>query len=291
MIQEIQAKTLLGTVRGDDTLFQLKYNLNLYRGCEHQCIYCDSRSECYGIENFNDILVKVNAIDLLKKELPSKRVKGPIGFGSMSDPYTPTELQYNLTSQALDVIASHNFPVLLITKSDLVLKDLDRLAAIQQATRAVVCFTLTTVRDDLAKKVEPGAPPPSARLQAMQALAKRGILTGVTLMPILPFIEDSWEDVSAIIRQTAQHGGSFILPGFGMTQRNRQRDYYYAKLDVLFPGLRQKYEQRFGNQYSCPALNVRDLYQRFKVLCKELDLATHLAPYQMPAVPEQLSLF
>jgi DNA repair photolyase len=152
MIKEIQAKTLLSHIKQPDTWFGLKYNMNLYRGCEHQCIYCDSRSECYQIEKFSDVLVKVNAIPLLRKELASKRVKGTIGTGSMSDPYTHAERRYNLTGQALGIIAEFGFPVHIITKSDMILKDLETLRDINRAL-AVVSFTITTTDDELGKSL------------------------------------------------------------------------------------------------------------------------------------------
>jgi DNA repair photolyase len=263
MIREIRAKTLLASVK-EDPLFGLKYNLNLYRGCEHQCIYCDSRSECYGIENFKDVLVKVNALDLLEKELRSKRVKGPIGTGSMNDPYAPVELRYNLTGQALTIIARYGFPVHIVTKSDLILKDLETLVQINRV-HAAVCFTITTPDDTLAKKLEPGAPPSSARLKAMQLLAGRGIPVGVSLMPVLPW--------------------------FGMSLRDRQREYFYTQLDRLFPGMRQCYERCFGNRYECPTDNARQLYMLMGSLCARLDLSNHTPRYQPEAPVRQMTLF
>ena len=159
MIREIQAKTLLAYVKQPDDWFGLKYNMNLYRGCQHRCIYCDSRSECYQIEHFDrDVLVKVNAIELLRKALAGKRIKGTIGTGSMNDPYMPVERYFNLTGQALEVIAEFRFPVHIITKSDLVLRDLDTLRTINTATLAMVSFTITTADDALARKLEPAAP-------------------------------------------------------------------------------------------------------------------------------------
>lgn len=290
MIREIQAKTLLATVRGNDPLFGPKYNLNLYRGCEHQCIYCDSRSECYQIENFKDVLVKVNAIELLEHELPRKRIKGTIGFGSMSDPYTPAERRYNLTSQALAVIQRHAFPVHLNTKSDLILKDADILVQINQ-THTSVCFSVSTADDTLGKKVEPGAPPPSVRFAAMQALARRGLPVGVSMMPILPFIEDTPENITAIVEQTAAHGGSFILPWFGMSLRDRQRAYYYEALDRLLPGIRARYEKRFGDRYACAANHAPDLERLFNELCARYGIATHIKRYQPEKKAVQLQLW
>lgn len=292
---EIQAKTLLAHVRQPDDVFGLKYNMNLYRGCQHQCIYCDSRSECYGIENFSDILVKVNALELLEKELKSKRVIGTIGTGSMNDPYMPVENRYHLTGQALDLIAEHGFGVNVITKSDLVLRDAARLEAVSRV-HASVCFSISTTDDDLSRKIEPGAPPVSARFRAMKALAERGIKVGVALMPVLPFIEDTPENIRAVVESAAANGACFIVPWFGMSLRDRQREYFYHQLDRLFPGLRQKYEQAFGTRYDAPARNARSLYELFDRLCSQYGIATripHFEPRVKPrdAQPGQLSLF
>ena len=175
MIREIEAKTLLGHCKDPNGWFGVKYNMNLYRGCEHHCIYCDSRSECYQIADFDgELLVKVNVIELLRKELASKRVKGTVGTGAMQDPYTPSEATLNMTGQALEVIAQWRYPVHIITKSDLILKDLETLVEINKV-HASVCFTITTADDALGKKVEPGAPLVSDRLRAAKVLADRGI--------------------------------------------------------------------------------------------------------------------
>jgi DNA repair photolyase len=167
---EIFAKTLLATVKQPDPWFGLKYNMNLYRGCQHQCIYCDSRSECYQIEDFAEIQVKVNALEKLSDEIRRKRVKGTIGTGSMNDPYMPIEAERNLTRGALQIIAAAKFPVHIITKSDLVLRDLDILKEISQVY-AAVSFTITSADDSLAKKLEPGAPVSSRRFAALKTLA------------------------------------------------------------------------------------------------------------------------
>jgi DNA repair photolyase len=280
MIKEIQAKTLLSRVKGRDDWFGLYYSMNLYRGCQHQCIYCDSRSECYQIEDFNhEVLVKVNAIALLRRELHGKRVLGTIGSGSMNDPYMPLEAELRLTRRALEVIAGSGFPVHVITKSDLILRDIDLLEEISQKTYAAVTFTITTADDALSRCVEPGAPVSSRRLAALRTLRQRGILAGITLMPVLPFLEDTEENIQAIVRLGEAAGATYILPAFGMTLRDRQRAYYYMKLDQLFPGLRPRYEQAFGERYSAPARNARLLGQSFEKLCGELGMATKMPVY------------
>ncbi len=288
MIQDITARVLLSPVKQPDPWFGVKYNMNLYRGCQHQCIYCDSRSECYQIENFNDVLVKVNAINLLRKELRRKRIKGTIGTGSMCDPYMPVEADRQMMRQALEVIAEFQFPIHILTKSDRVQRDLDLLREIGKVF-AAVSFTITTADDALSEKVEPGAPPSSRRFQAMHTLAKNGILTGVTMMPILPFIEDTQENIAAIVEQACDAGASYILPWFGMTCRDRQREYYYAQLDRLFPGVRERYERQFGNRYDCPDPNAARLEQVFREQVVRLGLATRIPQYT-PKAPPQLAL-
>ncbi len=288
-MKQITARTLLGTVRQPDDWFGLRYNLNLYRGCQHQCIYCDSRSECYGIEDFSEVLVKQNAVDLLRRELAGKRVRGTIGTGSMNDPYQPLEAEVGLTRRALEVIAEFRFPVHILTKSALVLRDTELIGRIGRVYSAV-SFTITTPHDDLARKLEPGAPPPSERFGAMRALADAGILTGVLLMPVLPFIEDEPADIELLVRRAAESGARYIIASFGMTMRDRQRAHYYAALDRLFPGLRGKYERAFGESYSCPCRDARRLEQSFGELCAGLGVATRI-PRHAAAGRRELNLF
>ncbi len=289
-IIEIQAKTILAHVREPEGIFGLRYNMNLYRGCQHQCIYCDSRSECYGIENFADILVKVNAVELLENELPRKRVKGKIGTGSMNDPYMPVEDTYKLTRCALEVIARSGFGVHVTTKSDLVVRDADLLQAIGPGG-ASVCFSITTADDELGKKVEPGAALVSRRYQALKTLTSLGIPAGVCMMPILPFLEDTLENVTAIVEMAVENGAKFVLPWFGMSIRDRQREYYYTQLDRLFPGLRARYEERYGLRYECPARWAGRLGERFNGLCQQYGLGTRVPPFVEKSQGTQLALF
>jgi len=263
MVTEITSKTILNHVKQPDPWFGLKYNMNLYRGCQHQCIYCDSRSECYRLGDLADIRVKVNALDLLEDALPRKRVRGTIGFGSMNDLYMPIEKEYRLARGALEIIRNQLFPVHILTKSDLALRDLDILTEISKVY-AAVSFTITTADDDLARKVEPGAPLPSDRFNAMRKLANAGILTGVTMMPILPFLEDDPEHIRQIVRTAADCGASYIIPAYGMTLRPGSREYYYKKLDYSFPGLKEKYIQAFGDSYQCSAPDWRQLEDVFQ---------------------------
>jgi DNA repair photolyase len=286
-IREIESKTLLARVREPDTWFGLTYSMNLYRGCAHQCIYCDTRSACYEIEDFDhEVLVKHNALDLLEKELAGKRVKGTIGLGSMNDPYQPVEAERGLTRGALERIARYGFPVHVLTKSDLVLRDLDLL---RQIPHAVVSFTVTTADDALAALVEPLAPPPSARLRALRLLAEVGIETRIALMPVLPFIEDSEENVRTIVEAARACRVTAVVASFGMTLRDRGRDHYYRKLDLHFPGLRERYERTFGEHYVCPSPNAARLDRLFRDLCQRKGIVTDVTPHRVRH-GDQLSL-
>jgi len=291
VIKEIQAKTLVSRVRGLDTYFGLDYGMNLYRGCQHRCIYCDSRSLCYGIDAFDrDVLIKANAIELLDKELRSKRRRGIVGTGSMNDPYMPIEEKTRLTQRALEAIARHGFGVHVITKSVLVERDIAHLVKIRRNAPAIVTLTITTIDDDLCQSIEPGASVSSERLRVLRVLAEAGIETRVSLMPTLPFIEDSWENVSAIVRQAHEAGATAIVPWFGMSMRDRQRAYFYERLDEIFPGMRLRYEERFGEDYMCPSPESERLFERFQALCRELGIATSVQPSLAPT-GEQLELF
>ncbi len=290
MIEEMQAKSILNRMKQPSAWFGVNYGMNIYRGCQHHCIYCDSRSECYRIENFDDILVKTNAPELLRKELSQKRKRGVIGTGAMSDPYIPLEKEYNLTGRCLEIISEYRFPVHICTKSNLILRDMDVLERINKVY-ACIAFTLTTVDDDLARKIEPEAPLPSERLKAMGVLSAIGIKTGVLMMPILPFIEDNEENIADIVNQSSVYGASYIVPAFGMTLRDRQRIYYYEKLELLFPGLREKYEKRFGQRYSCGVNHYKKLKGLFEKLCKEKNISTQMPSYSREVSNCQMDFF
>jgi len=286
LIREIKAKTMLNRYPQPEDWFGLTYGFNIYRGCQHQCIYCDSRSECYQIEDFNDVLVKVNAPEVLRAELNRKRKKGTIGTGSMSDPYTPVEREYRLTRKALEVIAEYSFPLHLLTKSDLVTRDADVLVEIQRKTMAIAAFTLTTADDDLARVLEPFAPAPTRRLKALEKLSSLGVHTGVVLMPVLPFLEDSEENLVNIARRAKDAGAEYVLPAVGMTLRDRQRLYFYDRLDESFPGLREQYERSYGERYDVRPRNWKNLDTRLRETCAQLGLSMQTPRWQPPRVAQ-----
>lgn len=289
-MEYIQAKTILSKLKNaPDSWFGITYNMNLYRGCQHQCIYCDSRSECYQINDFSKIQVKENALELLEKELKRKKQKGTIGTGSMNDPYMPIEKQTGLTRNALKIIKKYRYPVHVLTKNSLVLRDIDLLKEIS-AVYGAVSFTITTTSDELSRKIEPGAPVSSERFNTMHELSKAGIYTGVLLMPVLPFITDSVENIQSMVEKAKNSGAKYIIGWMGMTLRDRQRDYYYNQLEKHFPGLKNKYMAKFGNNYSASAQDGVALYNHFKATCKSLALPIKMDFFK-DNKPEQLSLF
>jgi DNA repair photolyase len=206
----------------------------------------------------------------------------------MHDPYMPVEAKFNMTGRALELIAEFGFGVHVNTKSDLILRDLDTLCQINRV-HASVCFSITTADDVLGKSVEPGAALVSARFRAMKVLAEHGIPAGVAMMPILPFIQDTEENIKSIVRLTYIHGGAFILPWFGMSLRDRQRAYYYDQLDRLFPGVRREYERTYGDRYQCAVPNAGKLREVFEEACAQYGIATDVKRYQLQSA-KQLTL-
>jgi len=287
MIREVLAKTVLSRVAGVDVHFGLDYGMNLYRGCQHHCIYCDSRSECYGNDRFDDdVLVKTNAVEVLVKELRAKRRRGVVGTGSMNDPYMPLEERVGLTRAALEAIADHSFGVHVVTKSDLVLRDIAILQRIARTSTAAVSLTITTMDDDLARRIEPGAPPPSARFLALARLSEAGVETRIALMPTLPFLADTWDNISRIVEEGYRCGVRTVIPWLGMSLRDRQRSYFYHRLDESFPGLRERYEKAYGSSYMCPSPRAVALRAPFEALCARLGVRTSVRPRLAPSAEE-----
>lgn len=286
----IETKSILSKLRGPDPWFGISCNMNLYRGCQHGCIYCDTRSECYRVGDIAQVAVKRNATELLRSELRARRRhRATIGTGSMNDPYMPLERELELTRRALGIIADEKFPVHVITKSSLVMRDADMLGEISK-TYAAVSFTITSADDRLTARIEPGAPPSSERFRAMEALSAQGIYTGMTLMPLLPFITDTRENVVQLVRRAKEAGASYILPLLGVTLRKGSREHYYAALERDFPGLKARYEARFGERYACFSPAGRALDETFRETCALVELETRMRFYS-PRQPQQATLF
>ena len=281
-------------------ILSARNGMNLYRGCQHGCIYCDSRSKCYRMDHdFEDIEVKENALELLEAALKSKRRPCMIGAGAMTDPYMPLERGMNMTRKSLELMDRYGFGAAVLTKSDLVLRDLDLLQRINEKTKAVVQMTLTTADDALCRILEPNAPPTSARVAALKKLQQAGIPTVVWLCPILPWLNDTEENIRSIVSLCAGAGVKGIIQfGMGLTLREGNREYFYRALDTHFPGLKERYIRTYGNAYGLSSPGERQLLWLFHGLCEEKGIwhdngciFEYLNAFETKGQMEQLSLF
>ena len=243
--------------------------MNLYRGCQHGCIYCDSRSRCYHMDHrFEDVAVKENGVELLDLALRRKRRPCMIGTGAMSDPYTPIEEELQLTRRALEVIERHGCGIAIQTKSDRILRDLDLLQRINRRSKAVIQMTLTTMDDGLCKLIEPNVCPTSRRIEVLQAFRRAGIPTVVWLCPILPWLNDTEENIRGIVDACADAGVKGIICfGMGLTLRDGSREHYYTQLDRNFPGLKERTMRTYGSAYELRSAHDRELTALFHRLC------------------------
>lgn len=248
--------------------------MNLYRGCQHGCIYCDARSSCYQMNHaFEDIEVKINGPELLEQALKRKRKPCMIGTGAMGDPYIPLEGDLKLWRRCLELIDRYEFGVAVQTKSDRILRDLELYRAINEKTKAVIQMTLTTADDHLCRIIEPNVCPTSARAAALKEFQKCGIPTVVWLCPILPFLNDTEENIRSIVQLCADAGVKGIIHfGMGLTLRDGNREYFYGRLDRHFPGLKERYIHTYGNAYELPSPNHRQLEAAFAKACDQYDI-------------------
>ena len=286
----VDAKSILSSQNG----------MNLYRGCTHGCIYCDSRSECYQMKHdFEDIEVKQNAPELLERALRSKRRKCMIGTGAMCDPYMHCEEQIELTRKCLSLIDKYGFGAAIQTKSDRILRDLDLLTSINRKAKCVVQMTLTTYDEDLCGIVEPNVCTTKRRYEILQIMRENGIPTVVWLSPILPFINDTKENIEGILEYCRAAGVyGIICFGMGLTLRQGDREYYYAALDKHFPGLHEKYRRKYGYAYETPSDRSDELMRFFHDYCHKYHIVSdmdqifaYLHEFPENKGYEQLSLF
>ena len=284
----VQAKGILSQNNG----------MNIYRGCSHGCIYCDSRSKCYGFTHaFEDIEVKENAPELLEQALRSKRHKCMIGTGAMCDPYLPAEKELQLTRKCLELIDRYEYGVTVLTKSNLVLRDLDLLQSINRKAKAVLQMTLTTYDEELCRKLEPNVSTTRERFEVLMRCKELGIPTLVWMTPILPFINDTRENIEGLLDYCLQAGVQGILVfDVGVTLREGDREYFYQALDRDFPGIRQKYISTYGNAYDIPSPHTKELMALIQntctangILCSPKECFTYL--HEFPKRYVQQTLF
>ncbi len=281
-------------------ILSAKNGMNLYRGCLHGCIYCDSRSKCYHMEHeFEDIEVKENAIELLEAALKHKRKKCMIGTGAMTDPYIPLELELGNVRKALSLIYEYGFGFTVITKSNRILRDIDLLQKINEKTKCVVQMTLTTYDEELCRKLEPNVSTTAERFETLKELHAAGIPTVVWLSPILPFINDTEENIAGILNLCIEaHVYGILCFGMGLTLREGNREYFYKQLDKWFPHLKEKYIKCFGNQYVAGSPENDRLMRLFHQTCSSHgilhnneDIFRYLSEFEEKQETKQLSLW
>ena len=283
----VEAKGILSSNNG----------MNIYRGCTHGCIYCDSRSKCYGLTHeFEDIEVKINAPQLLEKALKSKRKKCMIGTGAMCDPYLHIEENLKLTRKCLELIDQYVYGVAVQTKSTRVLRDMDLLKSINDKTKAVVQMTMTTYDETLCKILEPNVSTTKERFETLLQFKEAGIPTVAWLTPILPFINDTEENIRGILEYCVEAGVKGIICfGMGVTLRDGDREYFYKALDKHFPGIKNKYIRTYGNAYDIPSPNNEKLLEIFKEVCVKNGMIYQIKEcfqylHEFPQKYEQMSL-
>jgi DNA repair photolyase len=287
-MHKVKAKGILSAANG----------MNIYRGCQHGCIYCDARSKCYQMNHrFEDIEVKENAPELLENALKRKRRKCMIGTGAMSDPYIPLEKELKLTRRCLEIINRYGFGVTVQTKSASVMRDIDLFTKINDKSKAVLQMTLTTADESLCRIIEPNVSATKERFETLKAFHENGIPSVVWFSPFLPFINDTKENIDGLLRYCidAKVRG-IICFGIGLTLRDGDREYFYSRLDKHFPNMKERYIYTYGNSYQLTSNNNNVLMNRISEVCRNHGIMfgvenvfSYLRKFESKT--EQLSLF
>jgi len=276
----IPAKTIISRIGAPDTFFGAEYNMNIYRGCSHGCIYCDSRSDCYRNFDFDTVKVKENALQIIRDELRRKAKTGVISTGAMSDPYNPLEAELKLTRNALELINAFGFGVSLCTKSSLIARDADILQDIKEFSPVIAKLSVTAADDALSRIIEPEVSATSERIAALATLAEGGIFAGIWINPILPYLTDTEENIVGILRMAKAAGAKFAVTFMGMTLRSGNREHYYQELDKAgLSHVKDAHIKRFGTRYECTSPKYKKLWAVFANECEKLGLL-----YDMKAI-------
>jgi len=271
-VPTIPAKSIIYKNSSPSSWFGLDYNMNIYRGCSHGCIYCDSRSACFQNPEFNTVKLKENALQIVRDDLRRKAKTGVVATGAMSDPYNPLEEHLKLTRNSLELINAFGFGASLTTKSALITRDIDILSDIQTHSPVIVKLSITTADDELSKQLEPGTSLTSERFNALSVLADNGIFCGVYIIPMLPFITDSTENLTKLLRMIKDAGAKFVYTYMGMTLRPGSREYFYEHLDKVLPGIKKKYIKNFGFRKNINSPNSKKLWNLLESECAKLGL-------------------
>ncbi len=295
-MKTIPAKTILQKNKSTEW-FGTDYNMNLYRGCCHGCIYCDSRSDCYRIDNFSYVRAKENCLKILRDELQRKVRTGVVGTGAMSDPYNPFEKTEQLTRHSLELIDAFGFGTMVLTKSSLIARDTDVLSSIAEHSPVLCQVTVTTADDKLAELIEPNVSLPSSRFEAIAEMSENGLTTGVVMNPVLPFIEDSEDNILRIVRMAKECGARSVYAMFGVTLRSGNREYFYSNLEKKFPdkNLSERYLKVYGDRYMCNSPKAKRLWSAFSDECEKLGILYKMqdiiSAYKLGYSDRQLTFF
>ncbi len=299
-VKEIKAKSILRKAKKVDSWFLINYGMNLYRGCVHNCVYCDGRSEGYYVDGEfgEEVSVKINAIDILKRELDPKRKRIPLKHyfvglvGGVGDSYQPLEKKYKLTRQALELFYERKFPVHILTKSTLVERDIDLLKKINEQNKAIVSFSFSSVNDEISSIFEPGVPVPTQRLKTLSKFKKEGIACGMYLMPVIPFITDTPEIMENTIKKAKETSLDFIVFA-GMTlKEGRQKEYFTETLKENFPELLPQYENIYlKNKWGETTKEYyQSINQTFNLLSKKYKIPRRIPAYLYKDILEENDL-
>jgi DNA repair photolyase len=294
----VEAKSIIMTNKKSSTSYlAAEYIMNIYRGCSHGCVYCFARGEFYRVPEFDRVRAKKDALRIIRDDLARKVQRGVITTGGMSDPYNPCEEEHLLTRNALELINAFSFGICILTKSALVTRDIDVLLDIKAHSPVCVNFTVTCSDDSLCKLIEPNVSTTSERFAAIKTLNDRGIITGVLMDPLLPFINDTEENVRGIVRQASEAGAKYLYANMGVTMEGIQREHFYKVIEPLFPGTAAKYAKRFGNNYMCWSPKGHKLWEACKDECEkrglvyDMKLANQMIRSGYDLTDGQLSLF
>ena len=284
----VRARSILQKVRTHgNEWFGIDYNMNLYRGCCHGCIYCDSRSECYRIDDFDQVSVKFDALAILRRELRSRRTRGIVGIGAMSDTYNPFERTLCVTRGALELVEEFGFGVSVDTKGTLVTRDIDLLSAIGRAGGAIAKITVTTADNELARIIEPHAPSPSERFAALAELADADVFCGVLFTPTLPWVTDDDDTIRDVVEGAAAAGARFVFHMTGVTMRDRQREHFLERLAAVDPALPERYRAAYRDRYFCNSPRAAENRALFRTLCTRHGLLWRMSDIIAAYKPDQ----
>ena len=293
-IKTVPAKSIVYKNQSPSAWFGFDYTMNIYRGCSHGCIYCDSRSDCFKNAEFDTVKVKENALQIIRDDLRRKVKTGVVSTGAMSDPYNPLESHLKLTRNSLELINAFGFGAAPVTKSALVTRDIDILTDIKSHSPVAVILSITTADDKLSKQIEPNTSSTLERFEAISLLAKNGIFCGLFIVPMLPYVTDSPQNLKNLLSMAKDAGAKFVYTYMGMTLRPGSREYYYAKLDKILPGIKEEYIKRYRLRKYCQSPNSKKLWHVLAEECERLgllyDMKAITHSYKSPYYDRQLTL-